>query len=260
MQRVITGVLRPVYAVYEDVLWREIRDGAMPTSIAVILDGNRRWATLFGFPPNYGHEAGYNKLKEALNWFWEVGVKEVTIYALSTENISRRPKDEVSHLLSLSAKGLAELAESRDVFEKRVKVKVIGDFSLFSEDLLNAIRLVEQRTANNDDRLLQIALGYGGRDEIVKAVRSIASRVARGELSPDDIDEEVVSSSLYTAGSHDPDMIIRTGGEERLSNFLLWQSSYSELVFLDTYWPQFRKIDLYRAIRTFQRRKRRFGS
>ncbi|MDP7976570.1 MAG: polyprenyl diphosphate synthase, partial [TACK group archaeon] len=146
------------------------------------------------------------------------------------------------------------------VFEKRVKVKVIGDFSLFSEDLLNAIRLVEQRTANNDDRLLQIALGYGGRDEIVKAVRSIASRVARGELSPDDIDEEVVSSSLYTAGSHDPDMIIRTGGEERLSNFLLWQSSYSELVFLDTYWPQFRKIDLYRAIRTFQRRKRRFGS
>jgi tritrans,polycis-undecaprenyl-diphosphate synthase [geranylgeranyl-diphosphate specific] len=252
--------LRPVYHVYENVLWREIEKGAMPRSVAVILDGNRRWATLFGYPAEYGHEAGYAKLKEALNWFWEVGVKEITIYALSTENISKRSKSEVSHLLALSAKGLAELAESRDLYEKRVRVKVIGDFSLFSKDLVDAIGLVEQKTAANDERLLQIALGYGGRDEIVKAVKSIATRVARGELSPEDINEQTISSSLYTAGSHDPDLIIRTGGEERLSNFLLWQSSYSELVFLDTYWPQFRKIDLYRAIRTFQRRKRRFGS
>jgi len=259
-QEVKFFVTRPVYVIYERVLWEEIKGGNKPNSVAVILDGNRRWATSLGFPPEYGHEAGYRKLREALNWFWEAGIKEVTIYALSTENLSRRSPSEVSHILSLATKGLLELAESKEVSERGVRVRVIGDRSAFPDEVVSAINTVEEKTASNDSRLLQIALGYGGRDEILKAVRRIAEKVREGEISPDQITEETISSNLYTAGASDPDMIIRTGGEERLSNFLLWQSSYSELVFFDTYWPQFRKIDLYRAIRTFQSRKRRFGS
>jgi len=242
------------------LLYEEIKKGSKPNSIALILDGNRRWASSLGFSPEYGHEAGYKTLKDALNWFWELGVKEVTVYALSTENLNKRSSDEISHILTLSTKGFLELADSKDVYEKGVKVKVIGDISKFSDQVKTAIKTVEERTAHNSPHLLQIALGYGGRDEIIRAVRTIAEKVKKGEMAPEDISEDTISSCLYTAGASDPDVIIRTGGEERLSNFLLWQSSYSELIFLDVYWPQFRKIDLYRIIRTYQTRKRRYGA
>ncbi len=252
--------LAPVYWVYERLLWSSIKKGPMPTSVAVILDGNRRWALSLGLSPEQGHEAGYEKLKQVLDWMWEIGITEVTVYALSADNAKKRSKQEVDHILSLSVKGLQELAKSSDVAERRVKVRVIGDDTIFPEEVRKAIIEVEKITAGNDQRLLQIALGYGGRNEIVNTMRELARRVQLGEIVPEQIDEKLISTSLYTAGARDPDLIIRTGGEERMSDFLLWQSSYSELVFLDVYWPQFRRIDLYRAVRTYQRRSRRFGA
>ena len=189
-----------------------------------------------------------------------MGVKSVTLYAFSTENFRRSPK-EVEEIMKIAEEKLRKILTDKRIHENNVKVKIIGRKSLLPKSLRKLADEVEESTKNYNKHFLNIALAYGGRAEIVDAARKIAEGVEKGEIETKQIDEKLFEKFLYTAHlpKQDPDLIIRTSGEERLSGFLLWQSAYSELCFLDIYWPEFRKIDLLRAIRTFQKRKRRFG-
>lgn len=249
-----------VYRFYERMLQQQVMQGAIPEHIAVILDGNRRWARIRSLNPWIGHEYGAKKVEEFLRWCLELGVKSITLYALSTENF-RRPKHELRALMNILKQKLREAAENEDIHRYQVRVKAIGRVGSLPEDVQEAVRYLEERTKHYNKRFLNVAIAYGGRAEIVDAARKIAEAVKCGKLEPEDIDEHVFESFLYTAHlpKQDPDLIIRTSGEERLSGFLLWQCAYSELYFLDVYWPDFRKIDLLRAIRTYQQRHRRFG-
>jgi len=249
-----------VYKIYERWLWHQVRNGAKPEHIAVILDGNRRWALEHSLNPWMGHRQGAEKVEELLDWCLEMGVKSVTLYAFSTENFRRSPK-EVEEIMKITEEKLRKLLTDKRIHENNVKVKIIGRKSLLPKSLRKLADEVEESTKNYNKHFLNIALAYGGRAEIVDAARKIAERVEKGEIETKQIDEKLFEKFLYTAHlpKQDPDLIIRTSGEERLSGFLLWQSAYSELCFLDIYWPEFRKIDLLRAIRTFQKRKRRFG-
>jgi len=249
-----------VYKLYERWLWRQIRGGAMPSHIAVILDGNRRWARRRGYPPWFGHRRGAEKVREFLGWCLDLGIETVTLYVLSTENLRRDPR-ELSELLKIIESYLKDALED-DIFDRyQVRFKAIGCLDLLPAKIRELIGKLEERTAKYDKHFLNVAIAYGGRAEIVDAVRRIVADVQRGVLSPDNIDERVFERYLFTAHlpNPSPDLIIRTSGEERLSNFLLWQSAYSELCFLEVYWPEFRRIDLWRAIRTYQMRSRRFG-
>ena len=251
-----------VYDVYERWLEAQVMNGPMPEHIGVILDGNRRWARMHGLKPWLGHRAGAKKVEELLRWCLELGIKSVTLYSFSTENFNRSP-EEVMALMELFEEKLRELKRSDVVHKHRVRVEVIGRLELLPGYLRELAREVEEATKDYDEHFLNVAIAYGGRAEIVDAVRKIAEDVRAGLLDPSDIDEELFERYLYT--SHlpeevrDPDLIIRTSGEERLSGFLLWQSAYSELCFIDVFWPEFRRIDLLRAIRTYQGRQRRFG-
>ena len=249
-----------VYKIYERWLWHQVRNGAKPEHIAVILDGNRRWALEHSLNPWMGHRQGAEKVEELLDWCLEMGVKSVTLYAFSTENFRRSPK-EVEEIMRIAEEKLRKLLTDKRIHENNVKVKIIGRKNLLPKSLRKLADEVEESTKNYNKHFLNIALAYGGRAEIVDAARKIAERVEKGEIGSKQIDEKLFEKFLYTAHlpKQDPDLIIRTSGEERLSGFLLWQSAYSELCFLDIYWPEFRKIDLLRAIRTFQKRKRRFG-
>ena len=249
-----------IYKIYEKWLWHQVRSGAKPEHIAVILDGNRRWALKHSLNPWMGHRQGAEKVEELLDWCLEIGVKSVTLYAFSTENFRRSPK-EVEEIMKIAEEKLRKILTDKRIHENNVKVKIIGRKSLLPKSLRKLADEVEESTKNYNKHFLNIALAYGGRAEIVDAARKIAERVEKGEIGSKQIDEELFEKFLYTAHlpKQDPDLIIRTSGEERLSGFLLWQSAYSELCFLDIYWPEFRKIDLLRAIRTFQKRKRRFG-
>lgn len=254
-------MLKPIYKIYEKWLWLQIRDGVKPKHIAIIPDGNRRWARSKGLNPSTGHYFGYEKMKDVLKWCLELGVEVVTIYALSIENFKKRSRRELEELMKLFERGIRDLLGSGIIHEYKVKVKLIGKEEVLPEKLRNLIREVEVKTRNYNDKFLNIAIGYSGREEIVNAVRKIVEDARAGRLRVEDIDEETFSKYLYTGDlpHPDPDLIIRTSGEERLSGFLLWQSAYSELYFCDVYWPDFRKIDFWRAIRSFQSRERRFG-
>jgi tritrans,polycis-undecaprenyl-diphosphate synthase [geranylgeranyl-diphosphate specific] len=249
-----------VYRVYKSWLRRQIKTEEKPRHIGVILDGNRRWASSKSRLPWEGHRVGAEKAKEFLEWCLDLGIESVTLYCLSTENFNR-PREEVEELMRLLEEKLKELLESKLIHEKKVRVRVIGRVDLLPKRLQELIHRVEEETKSYDNFYINLAIAYGGRAEIVDAARKIAERVENGELNPEEIDETLFEKHLYT--SHlpqpDPDLIIRTSGEARLSGFLLWQSAYSELFFLDVYWPEFRDIDLYRAIRSYQRRQRRFG-
>ena len=249
-----------IYKLYEKWLWHQVKNGLKPEHIAVILDGNRRWALERSLNPWIGHKEGAEKVENLLDWCLEIGVKSITLYAFSTENF-RRSKREVEEIMRIAEEKLRKLLTDKRIYENRVKVKVIGRRSLLPESLRKLAEEVEKATKDYEEHFLNIALAYGGRAEIVDAARKIAEKVERRELNPEQINEELFEKFLYTSHlpKQDPDLIIRTSGEERLSGFLLWQSAYSELCFLDVYWPDFRKIDLLRAIRTFQKRKRRFG-
>ena len=249
-----------VYKIYEKWLWQQVKNQEKPEHIAIILDGNRRWAQEHSLEPWIGHYYGADKAKDVLKWCLDLNVKTITLYAFSTENF-QRPKEEVERLMQLFKKKLQEVIKSEEIHKHRVRVKVIGRINLLPQDLQEMIKTVEEETKNYDERFLNIAIAYGGRAEIVDAARKIAQEVAEGKLSPNDIDEKIFEQYLYTSflPKQDPDLIIRTSGEERLSGFLLYQSAYSELCFLDVYWPEFRRIDLLRAIRTYQKRKRKFG-
>ncbi len=258
--RLLEKMLRPAYWAYERLLWRQIRRGPMPRHIGIIPDGNRRWARLQGWDVFFGHEKGYERMREVLDWIWELGVSHVTIYAMSTENCTRRSPEEREHLFDIIKRGMEELRSDPRIRERRVRVRVIGRRELVRPDVLEEARRLEDETRGFGERTLQIALCYGGRDEILRAARLIARDAASGRLDPGDIDEGVFTRYLYTNGAPDPDLIIRTSGEERISNFLLWQSAYSELYFAEAYWPEFRRIDLWRAIRSYQKRERRYGA
>ena len=248
------------YKFYEKWLWHQVKNRVKPEHIAIILDGNRRWASKKALNPWFGHKKGAETVEQLLDWCLKLDIKSITLYAFSTENFLRS-KTEVDQILRIVREEFQNILTNERVHKNKVHVKVIGRLSMLPKDLQQLIADVENATRNYDEHFLNLALAYGGRAEIVDAAKKIAERVHEGELGPAEIDEQLFEKYLYTShmSKQDPDLIIRTSGEERLSGFLLWQSAYSELCFLDVYWPSFRFIDLLRAIRTFQRRKRRFG-
>ena len=249
-----------IYKLYEKWLWRQVKDGTKPEHVAIILDGNRRWASRRSLNPWIGHHYGAEKIEELLRWCLDLDVKSITLYAFSTENFRRSPK-EVEEIMRITEEKLREILEDESIHKNKVRVKAIGRLDLLPKKLQEMIRRVEESTKDYNERFLNVALAYGGRAEIVDATKKIAQKVESGELTPEEINEQLFEKYLYTAHmpKQDPDLIIRTSGEERLSGFLSWQSAYSELCFLDINWPDFRRIELLRAVRTYQRRKRRFG-
>jgi tritrans,polycis-undecaprenyl-diphosphate synthase [geranylgeranyl-diphosphate specific] len=250
-----------VYKLYERWLWHQVKSNVRPEHIAIILDGNRRWASEKDLAPWLGHKKGAEKVEQLLEWCLKLNVKSITLYAFSTENF-RRPREEVDEIMRIAEEELQKILKDERIHRNRVCVKVIGRLNMVPEHLRKLIEEVEEATQNYNEHFLNIAFAYGGRAEIVDAAREIADKVRKRELNPEDVDESLFEKFLYTSHmpKQDPDLIIRTSGEERLSGFLLWQSAYSELCFLDVYWPDFRLIDLLRAVRTFQNRKRRFGA
>jgi tritrans,polycis-undecaprenyl-diphosphate synthase [geranylgeranyl-diphosphate specific] len=249
-----------VYKVYGRWLKSQIKDEEMPQHIGFILDGNRRWARDQGKEPWEGHWAGGENVKDFLEWCLNLGITSVTLYAFSTENFQRNNK-EVEELMKVYEKALHEVLASNVLEKYNVRVSAIGRKNLLPENLQKLIAEVENSTKENTKFYLNVALAYGGRAEIVDATRKIATIVKEGKLEPEKIDEKVIADHLYTAHlpQQDPDLIIRTGNESRLSNFLLWQAAYSELFIVDVYWPDFREIDLQRVIRSYQQRNRRHG-
>lgn len=228
----------------------------LPESIGIIMDGNGRWAKKKGLPVSMGHREGANVLEKIVRHAVDMGIKYLTVYAFSTENWNRSKK-EVSDLMSLFTEYLSSFSKNFD--KSDVRIRVIGRRTKLSSTLRQKINEVEISTENNDGLTFIIALDYGGREEVVSAVKRIANDVVDGVISIDDINEEVVSNSIYTKDFPDPDMIIRTSGEKRMSNFLMWQCVYSELFFLDVLWPDFTEEHFDDAIRMYNNRNRRFG-
>lgn len=235
---------------------KEIDYNRLPVHIGIIMDGNGRWAKKRGLPRSAGHSAGAETLKRIVTECNKIGIKYITVYAFSTENW-KRPKDEVDFLMNLLLNYLRDA--ERTLAGENVVIRAIGSRRELSEEIREQIVKTERFTAKNTGIIMNIALNYGAREEITEAVKKISERVAAGDVMPEDICEKTVSQELYTGADPDPDLIIRTSGEERISNFLLWQMAYSELYFTKKLWPDFSKADLYEAIYEFQRRQRRFG-
>ncbi|MBO58533.1 MAG: di-trans,poly-cis-decaprenylcistransferase [Euryarchaeota archaeon] len=233
--------------------------GDLPNHVSIIMDGNRRFAWSQDLEKKVGHRHGKDKLKEVLDWVLDLGIPYLTVYALSTENVSGREDEELSELYSLYINGFDEIRNDARIHDYKVKVQAVGRLELLPKDVQEAINRAEESTSNYDDFLFTICLAYGGREEIVDAMREVAKEHANGDLPLDEINTEAISKRLYTADLPDPDLLIRTSGEERISNFLLWQIAYSELHFTDVHWPSFSRNDLYEAIDSYQKRKRRFG-
>lgn len=229
----------------------------IPNHIAIIMDGNRRWARERKIDYRLGHKEGAKTLEKIVRYSKKVGIKYITVYAFSTENW-KRSEEEVGALMLLLKTYLDDYSKRAD--SENIKVKVLGDISALSEGLQKSIKKCEERTKDNDGILFCIGINYGGRDEIVHAVKNIAEDVKNNKLDVDDISEKLIDDYLYTAGIPDPDLVIRTSGELRISNFLPWQIVYSEFLFLDKYWPDFSEEDIDLAIEEYQRRNRKFGA
>ncbi len=248
------------YKLYERWLWQQVKDGQKIEHVAMILDGNRRWATENELNPWLGHKKGAETVEQLLEWCEKLDVKFLTLYTFSIENF-KRPPQEIEEIMRIAEEKLRKLLLDERIHKNKIHVKVIGSVNLLPKELQQLIADVEKATEDYDRRFLNFAFAYGGRAEILDAAKKIAYKVKNHELLLEDIDESTFEKYLYTSHmpKQEPDLIIRTSGEERLSGFLLWQAAYSELCFLDVYWPEFRYIDLLRAIRTYQRRKRRYG-
>jgi len=231
-------------------------DGDIPAHVAIVMDGNGRWAKQRRRPRTFGHQAGLKALRRIVEYCGRLGVAELTVFAFSSENW-KRPKKEVSRLMELFMRALDK--ETRELHENGVRVRFIGDLEAFSPELREKVRQAEQLTANNDRLKLNVAASYGGRWDIVHAARELARDVASGRIQPGQIDEDLFASRLELSGSRDPDLFIRTGGEMRVSNFLLWQGAYSELFFSPVLWPDFGPEAMDEAIAAYQSRERRFG-
>ena len=228
----------------------------VPQHIAIILDGNGRWAKAKGMPRNYGHAQGSKNVEKICEAAYKMGVKYLTVYAFSTENWNR-PKDEVDALMKLLRNYMKTCLKT--AAKNDMKVRVIGDKTGLDEDIRNRIAELEEATKDNGGLNFQIALNYGSRDEIVRAVRRVSEDVKEGKVKPEDIDEKMFETYLDTHGIPDPDLMIRTSGELRLSNYLLWQLAYTEFYFTDIPWPDFTKEELSKAIEQYNRRDRRYG-
>ena len=228
----------------------------VPQHIAIILDGNGRWAKAKGMPRNYGHAQGSKNVERICEEAWRMGIKYLTVYAFSTENWSR-PEGEVAALMTLLRNYMKTCLKT--AAKNDMKIRVIGDIAPLDEDIKNRIRELEAATVNNGGLNFTIALNYGSRDEMTRAVKKMAKDCAEGKLDPEQIDESVFESYLDTHGIPDPDLMIRTSGEQRLSNYLLWQLAYSEFYFTDVPWPDFTKEELAKAIEEYNHRHRRFG-
>jgi len=230
----------------------------VPGHVAIIMDGNRRFATGLGLAPDAGHLFGRDKIEEVLGWCFELGIKNLTLYAFSTENF-KRDSSQVKALMRLCKEEMNKAAKDSRIHKNQVKVRIIGHIEALPEDIRESAKDLLNETKNYDKYSLNIALAYGGREEIIRAIQNIVNDVKNGNLKIKEITESTVSKYMYTNGLPDPDLILRTSGEERISNFLLWQLAYSELYFSDVFWPAFSKRDFLKAIRTCQQRKRRFG-
>jgi short-chain Z-isoprenyl diphosphate synthase len=254
-------LLAPLYRAYTSRLRHEVRGSVVPHHLAVILDGNRRWATEEGLADvAAGHRHGADKIDDLLDWCAAAGIAEVTLWALSGENLGRE-RGELESLLDVVADKLDALAEHAQ--RRPMRIRVFGRFDAFPPRLLEAIERAEERTRELGGLRLNIALGYSGRDELVDACRALVRGLAAAGVDAGAMESQVTGEALeahlYTAGGPDPDLIIRTSGELRLSGFLPWQSAHSEFYFTDVYWPAFREVDFLRALRTYQQRRRRFG-
>ena len=228
----------------------------VPQHVAIILDGNGRWAKSKGMPRNYGHAQGSKNVERICEEAWRMGIKYLTVYAFSTENWNR-PKDEVDALMKLLRNYMKTCLKT--AAKNDMKVRVIGDIEPLDEDIKKRIGELEAATVDNGGLNFTIALNYGSRDEMTRAARRMAQDCADGKLDPDKIDESVFESYLDTHGIPDPDLMIRTSGEQRLSNYLLWQLAYSEFYFTDVPWPDFTKDELVKAVEEYNHRHRRFG-
>ena len=228
----------------------------VPTHIAIILDGNGRWAKAKGLPRKAGHVQGAKNVEKICDEAYTLGVQYLTVYAFSTENWNR-PQDEVDALMQLLRNYMKTCLKTAE--KNNMCVRVIGDKSRLADDIRTSIAQLEEASKNNTGLHFQIALNYGSRDEITRAVKSIAKKVAVGELSEQDITEETIENELDTVGIPDPDLMIRTSGEQRISNYLLWQLAYSEFYFTSVPWPDFTKEELVKAIEAYQNRDRRYG-
>jgi len=228
----------------------------IPKHVAIILDGNGRWAKKKFMPRTYGHTQGAKTVEKICEEAWRMGIKYLTVYAFSTENW-KRPENEVDAIMKILRnylKNCLSISEKNDM-----RVRVIGDRSRLSEDIVASIAQLEEKSKNNHGLNLQVALNYGSRDEILRAVRKVAAKVQEGELSVEEIDEQCFAGCLDTSDIPDPELMIRTSGEQRLSNYLLWQLAYAEFYFTDVLWPDFDKKELEKAIQYFNKRERRFG-
>ncbi|MBP2029265.1 tritrans,polycis-undecaprenyl-diphosphate synthase [geranylgeranyl-diphosphate specific] [Methanohalophilus levihalophilus] len=251
-------LLELVYKGYEDFLIREIRKAPLPSHVAIIMDGNRRFAQKLGKMKHYGHRVGANITENVIEWAYDIGINELTVYAFSTENF-HRPQSEKNSIFDLIKVKLEELCTDERTHQRELKVRVIGDRTLLPEDLLKSVRKVEQVTSGYNEFTLNVAIAYGGRQDLVQAIREIAKKVQKDEMEISELTDSTISQHLYPekdAPVSDVDLIIRTGGDERLSNFLPWQASGNECAtyFCAPYWPDFRKIDFLRSIRLYQQR------
>ena len=242
----------------EQRLLRHVKESPLPRHLAIIMDGNRRFARDHGLLIELGHERGRDKLEELLNWCLEIGLKVLTVYALSTENL-HRSKEELGPLMELFTRSFEEIAVDERVHRNQIRVRAFGSREILPPEVVAAIEHAEGATRSYDRYFYNVAIAYGGRDEILHAVRALAEEVAAGKLRPAEITPELMARHLYTADLPDPDLVFRTSGEERISNFLLWQTAYAELYFADVLWPGLTKLDFLRAIHDFQVRQRRYG-
>jgi len=237
-----------------------IKDSSVPQTVGIIMDGNRRFAKELMKKPWMGHKFGVKKARDVLEWACEIGIKYMTIYALSVENLKSRPKKELEMILYYFDKEINALLSGKHVVhDTKTRVRFIGRIKLLPKQLQEKMKKVEEKTKKYKEHFLNIAVAYGGQQEIVDAFKKIFSKISRGLLKASQINEDLIRHSLYTNGFPYPDLIIRTGGERRLSNFLLWQSAYSEFAFTDKKWPEFDKQTFLSIIRDYQKRDRRFG-
>ena len=255
----VNSIPKILYPAYESQLARSLRDKPSPSHIAIMADGNRRWARENGFTDvSHGHRVGAQKIAELCNWCDELGIETVTIYLLSTENLKRSAEE-----LELLCTIIGDVAEELATDDAGFRVHAVGHLELLPESLTKRLRANEKATAGHTGVRVNIAVGYGGRQEIIDAVKTLVDGLAEEGVAATEMASRITADALgdhlYTSGQPDPDLVIRTSGEQRLSGFLLWQSAYSEIFFTDTYWPAFRRVDFLRALRSYSERHRRFG-
>ena len=253
--------LAKAYSIYEWYLRNQIDEKKVPKHVGIIMDGNRRWAREKALNSKSGYSIGADRVEQMLDWcFLDLNIQSVTLYVLSNENL-QRTRDELDKLFDVIEERLWKLSGEKKLDQSEIRVKAIGEISSLPHRIRQIIEKLEEKTSNYSKHYLNIAIAYGGRLEMVECIRKIAEKVYDNQLRPSDINEKLIERYLYTCHLPNPDsdVVIRTSGEERLSGFLIWQSAYSELIFVDTLWPEFRKIDFLRAIRSYQTRQRRFG-